>query len=143
MVAKKPPFEGSVSSVMRKHIKGELPSPKLHNPNVPDAIVRIIERMCKKDPKERFATCDELFEDLELVKLKERTGQNLDVEKSDLVEVLQLEKAKSLESQIEKLEVVERLKRMTMLFMLASALWVVTLAIAFYLLMICAKHGFL
>jgi len=141
MVAKKPPFEGSVSSVMRKHIKGELPSPKLHNPNVPDSIVRIIDRMCKKEPKDRYATCDELFEDLELVKLKEKTGQNLDVERSELVEVLQLEKAKSLESQLEKLEVTERLARMTMLFYVASALFVVTLVIAFYLLIVMAKSG--
>lgn len=143
MVAKKPPYEGSVSSVMRKHIKGELPSPKLHNPNVPDAICRIIERMCAKRPEDRYQTCDELFEDLELVKLKEKTGRNYDIEKSELVSVLQLEKAKSLEQQIEKLEVTERLRRMTILFWIASGLFVVSLAIAFYLLALCTRHGIL
>ena len=143
MVVKKPPYEGSVSTVMRKHIKGELPSPKLHNPNVPDALCRIIERMCAKEPVDRYATCDELFEDLELVKLKEKTGRNLDVEKSELVSVLQLEKAKSLESQIEKIEVTERLRRMTTLFWIASGLFVVALAIAFFLLSVCARHGWL
>ncbi len=143
MVAKKPPYEGSVSSVMRKHIKGELPSPKLHNPNVPDALCRIIERMCAKSPDDRYQTCDELFEDLELLKLKEKTGRNYDIEKSELVSVLQLEKARSLEQQIEKLEVTERLRRMTTLFWIASALFVVSLSIAFYLLWLCAKHGIL
>jgi eukaryotic-like serine/threonine-protein kinase len=143
MVAKTPPYEGTVSTVMRKHIKGELPSPKLHNPNVPDALCRIIERMCAKDPKDRYQTCDELFEDLELVKLKEKTGRNLDVEKSELVSVLQLEKAKSLESQIEKLELSERLRRMTTLVWVSAGLFVVTLAIAFYLLALCTKHGIL
>ncbi len=143
MVAKKPPYEGSVSSVMRKHIKGELPSPKVHNPNLPDSIVRIIERMCAKEPNDRYQTCDELFEDLELVKLKEKTGRNLDVEKSELVSVLQLEKAKSLESQIERLEVAERLRRMTTLFWIASGLFVIALGIAFYLLLLCARHGIL
>jgi serine/threonine-protein kinase len=143
MVAKKPPYEGSVSTVMRKHIKGELPNPKEFNPNVPDAVCRIIEKMCAKDPKDRYATCDELFEELELVKLKEKTGRDLDVEKSELVEVLQLEKARSLESQIQKLDVEERLQRMTTLFYIATGLFVVTLATAFYLLMLCAKHGIL
>ncbi|HVY63003.1 MAG TPA: hypothetical protein VHF22_15200, partial [Planctomycetota bacterium] len=143
MVAKTPPYEGTVSTVMKKHIKGELPSPKVHNPNVPDAICRIIERMCAKEPGDRYATCDELFEDLELVKLKEKTGRNLDVEKSELVSVLQLEKAKSLESQIEKLELGERLRRMTMLFWVATGLFAVALAIAFYLLALCTRHGLL
>lgn len=143
MVAKKPPYEGSVSTVMRKHIKGELPSPKLHNPNVSDALVRIIERMCAKEPAGRYQSCDELFEDLELVKLKEKTGRNYDIEKSELVSVLQLEKAKSLEQQIEKLEVRERLRRMTVLFWVAASLFIVTLGIAFYLLALCTKHGIL
>jgi serine/threonine-protein kinase len=143
MVAKKPPYEGSVSTVMRKHIKGELPSPKLHNPNVPDALCRIIERMCAKKPEDRFQTCDELFEDLELVKLKEKTGRNYDIEKSELVSVLQLEKARSLEQQIEKLEVAERLRRMTVLFWIASALFLVSLGIAFYLFWLCTKNGVL
>jgi serine/threonine-protein kinase len=143
MVAKKPPYEGSVSTVMRKHIKGEFPSPKLHNPSLPDALCRIVERMCAKDPANRYASCDELFEELELVKLKEKTGRNLDVEKSELVSVLQLEKAKSLETQIEKLEVAERLRRMTMLFWIASGLFALALGIAFYLLYLCARHGVL
>jgi len=143
MVAKKPPYEGSVSTVMRKHIRGELPSPKLHNPNLPDAVCRIIERMCAKEPADRYQNCDELFEDLELVKLKEKTGRNYDIEKSELVSVLQLEKARSLEQQIEKLEVSEKLRRMTILFWIAAALFVLTLGLAFYLLALCTRHGVL
>ncbi len=143
MVAKRPPYEGSVSTVMRKHIKGELPSPKLYNPNVPESICRIIAKMCAKEPEDRYQTCDDLAEDLELVKLKEKTGKNYDIEKTELVSVLQIEKAKSLERQIEKMEVVERLRRMTVLFWVATGLFGVTLAIAFYLLALCRKNGIL
>lgn len=143
MVAKKPPYEGSVSSVMRKHIKGELPSPKIHNPKVPDALVRIIERMCARDPEDRYQSFDELFEELELVKLKEKTGRNYDVEKSELVTVLQLEKARSLEQQIEKLELNERLRRLRTLFWIALALFGTTFAVALYLLALCIRHGVL
>jgi serine/threonine-protein kinase len=143
MVAKTPPYDGTVSSVMRKHIRGDMPSPKLHNPDVSDALVRIIERMCAKEPYERYQGCDELFEHLELVKLKEKTGRNYDIEKSELVSVLQLEKARSLEQQIEKLDTVEQLRHMKVLFWIASALFFVTLAIAFYLFALCIENGIL
>ncbi len=143
MVAKKPPYEGSVSTVMRKHIKAELPSPRLHNPKVPEALCRILERMMAKEPKDRYPTCDELFEELELVKLKEKTGRDYDIEKTELVSVLQLEKAKSIESQIEKLELIERLRRMTIYFWVATGLFGLALAIAFYLLAVCKNAGVL
>ena len=139
MVAKKPPYDGSVSSVMRKHIKGDLPNPKQHNPNVSDALVRIIERMCAKKPEDRYQTCDELFEQLELVVLKEKTGRNYDVEKSELVSVLQLEKAKALEKQVETLEVREKLRRMTIVAWLAGTLSLVFMAIAFALLYLLSR----
>jgi serine/threonine-protein kinase len=143
MVAKRPPYEGSVSMVMRQHIKGELPSPRLYNPEVPEGVCRIIEKMCARKPEDRYQSCDDIFEDLELVKLKEKTGRDYDIEKTELVSVLQLEKAKSLEQQIEKLEVAERLRRMTILFWVATGLFGTALAIAFYLLALCRKHGIL
>jgi serine/threonine-protein kinase len=143
MVAKTPPYEGTVSSVMRKHIKGELPSPKIHNPKVPDSLVRIIQRMCAREPEERYHSFDDLFEELELVQLKEKTGRSYDIEKSELVNVLQIEKARSLEQQIEKLELTERLRRMTALFWIALGLFGVTLAVSFYLLALCVRKGVL
>ncbi|MHC4390444.1 MAG: serine/threonine protein kinase [Planctomycetota bacterium] len=143
MVTRSTPYEGSVSSIMRKHIRGELPSPKTLNPNLPDALVRVIERMCAADREKRYQSCDELFEDLELLKLKEKTGRNYDVEKSELVNVLQLEKARSLEQQLQKIDIAERLRRMTLLFWIAAALLLCTLGVAFYLLALTIKHGIL
>ena len=34
----------------------------VENPNIPDELCRIIERMTAKDPKERYTQCDKLFE---------------------------------------------------------------------------------
>jgi hypothetical protein len=95
--------------------------------------------MCAKKPEDRYQSCDELFEQLELVQLKEKTGRNYDVEKSELVSVLQLEKAKSLEKQVEMLEVRERLRRMTIIAWITGALSVVIAAIAFALLYLVSR----
>ncbi|RME73901.1 MAG: serine/threonine protein kinase [Planctomycetota bacterium] len=143
MLAKTPPYEGTVSTVMRKHIKGELPSPKIHNPKVPDALVRIIERMCAREPDDRYGSFDELFEELELVQLKEKTGRSYDIEKSELVNVLQIEKARSLEQQMEKLELEQRLRRLTAALWVVAGLGLVSLASALYLLAVCVREGWL
>lgn len=116
MVAKAPPFDGTVSTIMRAHIREKMPSPKLANPNVPDALCRVIERMTGKDPKDRYQSCEELFEELEAVKLKEKAGKGLEMDKGELVEVLKLEKEKARERQLEVIELSKQVQRLTTLF---------------------------
>jgi serine/threonine-protein kinase len=118
MVAKAPPFDGTVSTIMRKHIREKLPSPKTLNPNIPDVLCRIIERMTAKDPKDRFQSTDELFEEIEACKIREKTGKGLEIElpKNELVEVLKQEKDRSRARQVEALELQRQLGRMVRLF---------------------------
>jgi uncharacterized RDD family membrane protein YckC len=62
----KPPFDGPNGiAVIAKHMS--LPAPRLADkaPAVPHALAAIIERLMKKDPKERFPTYDALIEALE------------------------------------------------------------------------------
>jgi serine/threonine-protein kinase len=68
MVTGTPPFEGSSSSVMEKHIRAPLPSPKKAYADVPDELCHVIEKMMAKNPKDRYGDFKDLFEDLELVK---------------------------------------------------------------------------
>lgn len=116
MVAKKPPFDGTVSTIMRAHIRDELPNPRDHNPDVPEALCRIIKRMTAKDPADRYTTCEELFEELEQAKLKEKAGKGADMDRAELVEVIRIEKDKSRQRQLEVLDLQRQLDRMTLLF---------------------------
>lgn len=143
MLAKEPPYEGSVSSVMRMHIKGELPSPKTLNPEVPDALVAVVQRMCAREPVDRYDDFDELFEELELIKLREKTGHDYGIDRSDLVSVLQKQKARTLEQQIEKLELNERLRRLKTILGLVLGLLAVSAGVSIYLVVLCVQNGIL
>ncbi len=70
MATGSPPFEGTSSSVMEKHIKAELPSPKKAYAEIPDELCHIIEKMMAKNPEDRYNDFKDLFEDLELVKAR-------------------------------------------------------------------------
>jgi len=62
------PFAGSTAAViMTKHIN-ELPSnPREINADIPDRVAQVIMRMMAKEPADRYADCQELLDDLELV----------------------------------------------------------------------------
>ena len=62
----------TVSSIMRAHIREELPPLQELNPEVPEALVKVVKRMAAKDPNDRYPTCEVLFEELENVKLRQR-----------------------------------------------------------------------
>jgi serine/threonine protein kinase len=72
MVTGRPPYSGTGSQVMRQHITAELPSPKDVNADIPDQVCHIIEKMTAKEPEDRYAELDELFQDFEMV----RVGRN-------------------------------------------------------------------
>ncbi len=122
MLAKAPPFDGTVSTIMRAHIREKLPSLRELNADVPDALVRVIHRMTAKDPADRYTAFEELFRDLEQVKLKEKTGRGIDMDSVEMAEVLRLEKEKARARQKEVLELQQQLRRMTTYFWAITAL---------------------
>lgn len=96
MVVGKPPFEGTGSSVMRQHIRADLPDPRSINPDVPDKVVHILERMLAKNPGDRYQEPEELFQDLELVKMGQNpTSDRLDVGKSTIIRAFKLQHNKA------------------------------------------------
>ena len=109
MVARKPPFDGTASMIMRSHIRDQLPSPKIHNPNVSDDLVRIINRMTEKNPDDRYSNIEEIFDDLEQVRLKEKTGKDSDLHdlsRNELIDSVKLakDKAKKRKKEISALQ---------------------------------------
>lgn len=133
MVAKRPPFDGTVSTIMRAHIRDELPSPRDVNPNIPEALERVIKKMTAKSPDDRYRTCEELFEELEAVKLKEKTGKGMDMDRAELVEAVRLEKDKARQRQLEVIELQHQLDRLTMLFWAAAAVAGLAIVVCVYL----------
>lgn len=133
MVAKRPPFDGTVSTIMRAHIRDELPNPRDLNPDVPEALCRIIKRMTAKDPSDRYVTCEELFEELEQAKLKEKAGKGAEMDRAELVEVIRIEKDKSRQRQLEVLDLQRQLDRMTMLFWGVTVICAISVVLCLWL----------
>ncbi|HYG74604.1 MAG TPA: serine/threonine-protein kinase [Planctomycetota bacterium] len=137
MVTGKPPYEGSGSSVMRQHIKADLPDPRTINPKIPDAVVQILERMMAKDPNDRYQDTDVMFEDLELVKMgHDPTIQRLDAGKSTIIRAFKIEqvRAQRAKSEVELLrEEVERMRKyMWAAFLAAGLMFVLFTLILFF-----------
>ena len=73
-----PYIKNSAIDIAVAHVKEKFPSPKKYLPNCPKEIERIIFKCVKKNPKERYPTAKELYDDLVALKgekgLKEKKG---------------------------------------------------------------------
>jgi len=69
LVAGQMVFQGkSALDLMMKHMHEPLPDLKKLKPDLPDALVKVIEKMLAKKPEDRYQNCDELLKALEAVK---------------------------------------------------------------------------
>jgi serine/threonine-protein kinase len=60
------PYEGTVSTVMKQHVVGELPERKPSGGReIPPEIYNIIIKLMVKDPHDRYSNITELIEDLD------------------------------------------------------------------------------
>ena len=65
MICGRPPFEGDTPiSVMFKHVGEPLTSPKEIDPDFPEELCTIVEKMMAKKPADRYQTCEEVLTDL-------------------------------------------------------------------------------
>lgn len=115
MLSGRPPFNGSPSEVMDKHIK-ENPEPlKKLMPGLSDHVCLVVEKMLAKRREDRYATASELFDDLELLRMDERAlAGEVEAGRSTIIHALQrgrlrvvglLEEKISLQQQVDKLRV--------------------------------------
>jgi len=69
LVTGEPPFNGTnVMSILNAHATQAAPDARLMRPEVPAGVAQVIQKMMAKAPDERYANCEELAQDLELVK---------------------------------------------------------------------------
>ncbi len=135
MLVGNPPFEGTGSTVMRKHIRAELPSPREFNDEVPDAVCAVLERMMAKNPDDRYQNLDELFEDLELVKLgQDPRSPRLDAGRSTILRVYKIERSRRdrTETEMDRLKRQNRWMRAAVGVMALVILVLVVIALMFY-----------
>ena len=73
MLCGRPPFTGpSPVGVISMHVTDKAPPVRVVNPDVPEVLARIVERMMAKEPAERFANYDELLAALESARAERR-----------------------------------------------------------------------
>ena len=66
MVGGKPPYQGPTAmSVVMKHVSEPVPSPRQLNPDVPQPLAGLIQRMLAKRPEGRPQTWDDLLRELD------------------------------------------------------------------------------
>lgn len=62
------PFAGETAAViMTKHINEQAPDPQDVCGDIPDGVAQVIRKMLAKNPADRYADCQELLDDLQLV----------------------------------------------------------------------------
>ena len=67
------PYEGATAvEIARQHLEGTLVPPRQVNPDIPENVSRVVEKMMEKDPANRYQNAGLLAEDLALIK----RGQN-------------------------------------------------------------------
>ena len=126
MLTGKPPYEGSGSSVMRQHIKADLPDPRTINAKIPDSVIQILERMMAKDPQDRYLDTDQFFEDLELVKMGQvPASARLDAGKSTIIRAFKIEqvRAQRAKSEVDLLrEEIQRTRKYMIAALIGAAM---------------------
>jgi serine/threonine protein kinase len=75
MLTGRPPFGGTSSEVMKKHVRESPSDPREIVPDLPEAVCDLLSRMMAKNPDDRYDDTQQLFEDIELVRMGEVRGQ--------------------------------------------------------------------
>ncbi len=139
MLTGKPPYEGSGSSVMRQHIKSELPDPRTINPKIPDPVMVILERMMAKNPVDRFQDAAHLIEDLELVKMGQNpSSARLDAGKSTIIRAYKIEQVRVERAKTEIEILRDEVRRMRM-YVIISVIVAATMLIIAVLVFLTRK----
>lgn len=73
------PFEGeTVLKLIVAKEKGSYPPLRKHNPQVPEKLELIVDKMIQKEPKHRYATCADVIADLERLNLESQVLSFID-----------------------------------------------------------------
>jgi serine/threonine protein kinase len=64
MVCGTVPYTGTTFEVMTKQVRQPLPSPQIHDPELPNALCDVLRKMMAKDPGDRYDSYHDLEDDL-------------------------------------------------------------------------------
>ncbi len=134
MVTGRPPYEGPSGVVMQKHVKGELPDPRVYNRNLSRELCNTIIKMMARQPDDRYANIEDLLEDLAVARLAEDPrGSDAQVGKTTILSALKREKllAQRYSKHADKLE--ESVANFKLYFFLALGVLILSLVLNLYL----------
>ena len=106
MLSGRPPFGGTSSEVMEKHIREEPCDPREYRKDIPEPAVHLVQKMMAKDPDERYTNTQELFEDIELVRMgQDPASDRPQAGKATILRAFNIERARleRLENQVQDL----------------------------------------
>lgn len=112
MLSGRPPFGGTSSEVMEKHIREEPPDPREFRKDLSEPTVHLLQKMMEKDPDDRYSNTQELFEDIELVRMgQDPAGDRPQAGKATILRAFNIERVRieRLETQVADLK--KRLSR--------------------------------
>lgn len=82
MVSGRPPFEGSMQEIFKKHLMEPLYPIKELRPDTPEGLVRIIEKCMAKDKEKRYQGAWEVLEEID--KIQDLNGKAIITDRSEL-----------------------------------------------------------
>jgi len=93
MLSGKTLFNGTCSAVMRAHIDTEPPRLEDLRKDLPKGMLRLVQKMTRKDQAERYQTPDEVIKDLELLRVDLAVDSgDLPASRSQILNVINAEK---------------------------------------------------
>ena len=112
MLAGRPPFGGTSSEVMEKHIREEPADPREYREDLPEPVVHLLQKMMAKNPDERYSNTQEIFEDFELVRMgQDPAGDRPQAGKATILRAFNIERARLDRLENEARELKSRLAR--------------------------------
>ncbi|MCR4317973.1 MAG: serine/threonine protein kinase [Planctomycetes bacterium] len=137
MLTGEPPFQGTGSVVMEKHVRESLPDPRSLRKDVPEDVLHVLERMMAKKPEDRYQDFALLFNDLESLKLGQAPKtERLEVGKSTIFRALQHEKTK-VDDYTQRIQLLEDQirdqKALTKILLAVAGVFVVLIMILSYM----------
>lgn len=134
MIAGEVPFKGSVSSVIKQHMKSNVPPlTKVAGKELPDELSRVIHKMIARDRNKRHQSFKDLFNDLESIRFKETSASgHLDMTRTSIINAFKGESSRNVELKNENEKLKFKLKIMTLAVLIGII--IITVGVIYILL---------
>lgn len=142
MLTGRPPFGGTSSEVMQKHIKEDPPDPRQFVKDIPESVVHLLQKMMAKNPDDRYESTQALFEDIELVRMGQDPVGASSAGKATILRAFKIEKARldKLQEELESLRArLGRTRRMLIAALASAGVLLIGLILA--LIALAMKRG--